>query len=222
MLLVIGLIVTAGCPNSNDLRSQLKKAKSGDWTKHNATSTMTMTVLGTVNAKTGESTVLEEVISNDGKMLRLRETTTSGTEKGSNEIIIDMSQSLEEIAQSMFKQGLERGIYSFPGDVAIKNLKIEFGKSTTDSISVAGKKYNCVVEPMTVTGTFVVAGNADFPGATANFTASGTGWRSPAVSIGGLVKSEMEMNMEMNVMEMKMNMKANMTQTLDSFGKGGR
>ena len=208
--MLIGSAMFVGCSHSGDWVSQLKNAQQGDWAKYNVTIISTVTVLGNQQKGTGNGTSLVEVVSNDSEKIKLRTTTTTEGQESVEEKTIDLSKTEEEMFRSLFEEGFQKSV---PGDVKMGNLSIELGKKSNETVTIADKKYNCTVMPITMSGTITANGSE-----AGKFIATGKEWRSTTVSAGGIVKTEMVV--EIKMMEITMTM--NMTQTLDSFGKGGR
>jgi len=219
VFLLTGLLAFTGCSDSGD---PLKNAKPGDWARYNVSITVNApTLWGSVRSDTINSEVLMEVISNDGKMMRLQTTATTTTfwkrHEEKHVMEIDLSKSSEEISRLMLEQSIQRG-GAFSSGVSLTNVNIELGERTRDIVSVAGKNYNCVVLPSTITG--LITGVAPF-GGTANFTVLSKDWKSTVVPVTGTVRSESDMGIKLTIMGVGVTMTGTIIMTVDTFGRGG-
>ena len=153
--------------NNNPLTSQLKRAKSGDWAEYE--------IAFSGNGAPSEREKFKiEVISNDGKRLKLQTTTTqtvrewvsnrggdrmqrSGGEGEMQEVEkevktdaeIDLSKSEEEIMMSLIKGGRPIDIPFIIQKYIDSRVKVEIkkGKTTRETLSVAGQTFNCTCTP---------------------------------------------------------------------------
>ncbi|MGL4942514.1 MAG: double zinc ribbon domain-containing protein [Thermoguttaceae bacterium] len=156
----------------------LKQAKRGDWCRYDVT--MAEDGRRILNGKH-----LTEVTSNDGKTVTLRHTMSS--ERGQNKTKIediDLSKSADDLELQQLKQLMRQmaediGITIDEGSIKIQNDK----KYTNETITVANKKFDCIIMASTVTMT-----GSD--GAT--ITIACRNWASKAAPTvtGRLVKSE--------------------------------
>ena len=179
---VVGLVwLTANFwPSSHPLR----KAKPGDWARYD------VTVSGDGNlaprgGQTMKMTSVIEVLSNDGKKVKLRTTTTNteryGPPEQKHEWEVDLSKPEEEIVLSMLK--------GTPFGDAIKNVKFERGKKTTKETEwAAGKEYNCIVVTTVLTG---IVTRDD--GETAELTSTSKDWTSKTAPFTGTVRSDVNL-----------------------------
>ena len=210
---------TTFASESNSFGNSFQKAKPGDWTRYNMTDSMDFRMMGISNKKTGA--VMNEVLSNDGRMVILRQTSTmtdsSGEQKTTTEESeIDLSKSDEEVARDMVKYLIENG--EVPPGASYDILCVEKGEKINETITIGDKTYNCAIEPTTSTAT--LAGIPDIDSADIKQTCKI--WRSSAVTVDGMVKYEMEMEMTIYY-EDGASIEATMTRTLtlDIFGEGG-
>lgn len=156
---------------------QLKKAKSGDWAEYELT-------MSAPESDTERVKFKVEVMSNDGKRVRLQATTDGPSRRGAEktDIEIDLSKSDEEMMKSML--GMDMSV-DMPIDV--KNIldKIKFdikkGRKSRETLSIAGQSFNCFVIPYTID---VTVGNVTIT------VRDIKEWTSKTAPVGGIVRTE--------------------------------
>jgi len=170
--------------------NQLRTAKSGDWAEYEVAISFP-----------GESTERQrfriEVMSNDGRRVRLQTTmfnvyTPARDQMGRmvmerqdvrSDIEIDLSQSEEEIARSMLKS-TPAGIpmaYMVRDFINSIELDIKRGRTTRETLSIAGAGFNCIVTPHTISATI---GNITFTARDIRV------WNSRTAPVDGMVRAE--------------------------------
>ena len=159
----------------DDWRTALRNAQPGDFARYE------VTIQSGLDTETGNFAF--EVLANDGRIVRLRQTTRSpfeqrariGGRTQTNEVEIDLSKPEEALWRLMLSQE------DMPGDVRNARIDIERGRVTRETLSVAGQSFNCVVTESTIIMT------------TGNITVRVpiVEWTSRDAPITGSVKSEM-------------------------------
>ena len=162
----------------NDWRVIIKNAKPGDLARYD------VTVVHGINTKKGQ--IALEVISNDGKTVRLRRTFRApGTlpfradTEHIETISIDLTQSEEEMRRQMLHLSEE----ALPGEIKDAKIVIERGKRDRETLSVANQQFHCVVASDTVVVSF----------GSITMRIPVVEWTSKTAPIFGTVKSEMTM-----------------------------
>ena len=152
----------------------LKNAKPGDWAKYELTERATT---GSGRETTKRGTQLVEVLSNDGKKVKVRTTTKKPDRLDDEDETIEES----EIDLSQPPESWETFADTRDGfDGA--DVKFETGEETKTTLRVAGRELNCIVTPFTMTGR--VEGYT--------FTTVGKSWTTHAFPV--MVKHEMTMD----------------------------
>jgi len=202
-LIVLGVIVAGlvyvvpgvmgwfGGPGSPSL-NQLRASKSGDWAEYE----IAISAPGGGTAERQRFRI--EVMSNDGRRVRLQTTMfnvyvpvfnqrTGRTEMEMqdvrSDIEIDLSQSEEEIARSMLKS-MPTGIpmaYMVQDFIDNIELDIKRGRTTRETLSIAGASFSCIVTPHTISATI---GNITFTARDIRV------WYSRTAPVDGMVRAE--------------------------------
>ena len=206
LILAVGIIVVAVVgvwfvvSNLNNLNfsgggNPLKKAKVGDWAKYN--------VVVSTNDKTEKATIKVEVLSNDGKTVEIRSRVTPGP-FGKPLVLkdeIDLSKTEEELLRANMKKMVS-------GELGLEDvtIKVEKGKNTKETLTVDGKKFNCVVKPYTVK---VTTGDV-------TFSVQSKVWTSKTAPLDGIVRNEVRTKLPSDMGGMET---FTMTISLSEFGR---
>jgi len=128
----------------NDWRVTLKNAKAGDLSRYD------VAIVRGINTERGQ--IALEVISNDGKTVRLRRTFQGSVfYKPPETISIDLTQSEEDILRHRL---MLFDMFDMLGELEHARIVIERGKRDRETLSVANQQFNCVVTSNTVIATF--------------------------------------------------------------------
>ena len=148
-----------------------KNAKPGDWARYDVTVS--------AENKTENMTLLFEVLSNDGKKVKLHMTSTGPNQRGREEVQKDRM----EIDLSKSVSTCELPLAMLHEYISSDSCKIEEGKQTTEKILVAGQTFNCTVTHETLTTTI----NEGV------LTVVNKTWKSKAISVAGITKQEIDL-----------------------------
>jgi len=145
----------------------LKNAKPGDWVRYDLALSF--------GDRRESGTLLTEVLTNDGKKAKVRLTFSDsrGRSPDTREEEVDLTTSPEEYTMSLLRKQIDDDRGTFES---------KKGKKTKETVTIAGKKYDCVVVPTTVTITGGPEGET--------VTATNRVWTAPGVPFGGMVKTE--------------------------------
>ena len=165
----------------SDMRAILKNAKPGDLAKYD------VTIAQGLNTEKGQSAF--EVLSNDGKTVRIRYTTKNpyGGEE-TKTISIDLTQPEETLLRHMLN------FPDVPGEMEDARIVVERGRRDKETLSVANQQFNCVVTFDTVIATF----------GSITVRVPVVEWRSKSAPVFGLVKSETIMSVPDGVLRITM------------------
>jgi len=169
--------------------------KSGDWIKYDVTLFS--------KGDSEKATYFIEVLTNDGRKVKLRTITTRPKNLGrKNEKTheIDLPASEEDLIKLMLMQEL-------PGAGDVKIEKDKKTKKTKATLSVADQKYNCTVTPYTL---IITSGGLSLKTPIKE-------WKHKAIPITGSVKTEMRLTLpEPGMTEVR---PVSVTMMLDAFEK---
>ena len=164
----------------------LKKAKQGDWVRYDVS----------VDGRRESSVLLFEILSNDGKKVKIRTSDPSntgyrrglgGTPLGMPLGMMFTGQDEFEIDLTMSPKKILTWLNRCP--ITLNNKKvvnIVNGRTSKETLQAAGQSFNCVVTPFTIT---LLSGTE---GETLTITCKTWMSTSKAAPVGGMIKMEIQ------------------------------